>query len=138
VVTLSKKLQSGEWTRGNLMAGECPSREVMKHVTSRWGMLILIVLEQNKTLRFSEIRRKIGGISERMLTQSLQLLEKDGFVNRVAFQVVPPHVEYSLTEMGCEVAAHVRVLADWIEVKFPKISEQWDRHTQVESEITRK
>lgn len=111
--------------RGQLFAEACPSREVLKHVTSRWGVLVLIAL-MTGTHRFSELRRKIGGVSERMLAQTLQWLEQDGFVSRVSYPVVPPHVEYSLTPLGEEVGARVRDLADWIELNLPRISEAWE------------
>ncbi len=113
--SLSQRLE-----RGNLLAEACPSREVLKHVTSRWGVLVLMVLEC-KTHRFAELRRAIGGVSERMLAQTLQWLESDGLVNRVAYEVVPPHVEYSLTPLGKEAATKVRKLADWIEINLPRI-----------------
>ena len=106
--------------RGELMAAACPSREVLKHVTSRWGVLVLIALEGG-TRRFSQLRRMIGGVSERMLAQTLQWLEQDGIVARRAFAVVPPHVEYSLTPLGAEVAEKVRGLADWIELNIDRI-----------------
>ena len=105
---------------GELLSAGCPSRDVLKHVTSQWGVLVLIVLEGG-THRFSELRRKIGGVSERMLAQALQLLEADGFVLRRAYPVVPPHVEYSLTPLGEEVAEKVRILADWIEINLHRI-----------------
>tara|TARA_R110000764_G_scaffold218729_1_gene306223 strand:+ start:8924 stop:9328 length:405 start_codon:yes stop_codon:yes gene_type:complete len=108
--------------RGDLMAAQCPSRDVLKHVTSRWGVLALMALEDG-TLRFSALRQQIGGVSERMLAQTLQALAADGFVNRVSFDVVPPHVEYSLSPLGREVAEKVRGLADWIEVSMPRIAE---------------
>jgi len=110
---LSDALRSGKLA-GNLLAQDCPSRTILKHVTSRWGVLTLIAL-QGRTIRFAALRRLIGGVSDRMLTQTLQQLEADGFVLRQAYDVVPPHVEYSLTPLGEEVAVHVRVLADWIE-----------------------
>lgn len=112
---LSQQLQ-----RGNLLAAACPSRQVLKHVTSRWGVLVLMVLEGG-TQRFSELRRAIDGISERMLAQTLQWLETDGLVQRTAYEVVPPHVEYRLTPLGEQAAAKVRELADWIEVNLPQI-----------------
>jgi DNA-binding HxlR family transcriptional regulator len=118
-VPLSEQLR-----RGNLMAAACPSREVLKHVTSRWGVLVLMALE-TRTHRFSELRRAIGGVSERMLAQTLQWLENDGMVERVAYDVVPPHVEYSLTPLGREAAEKVRVLADWIETSLPRIARVW-------------
>ncbi|GAB7203215.1 winged helix-turn-helix transcriptional regulator [Dickeya oryzae] len=110
--------------RGDLLVAACPSREVLQHITSRWGILILIVLE-SKTLRFSELRRLINGISERMLAQTLQCLEGDGLIHRVAYDVVPPHVEYSLTPLGKEASEKVRVLVDWIEESMPRITEHW-------------
>lgn len=108
------------YRRGQLFATQCPSREILSHITSRWGVLVLIALLSD-THRFSELRRKIGGVSEKMLAQTLQSLEYDGFVRRDQKPVVPPHVEYSLTALGGEVAEHVKTLATWIEVKLPAI-----------------
>lgn len=84
------------------------------------GRADLVALRQG-THRFSDLRRKLGGVSEKMLAQSLQALEQDGFVDRVSYPVVPPHVEYSLTPMGLEVSEKVAALADWIEVNTPKV-----------------
>lgn len=112
---LSRRLQ-----RGDLLAEACPSRDVLKHVTSRWGVLVLMVLEGG-THRYAELRRAVGGVSERMLAQTLQWLEGDGLVLRIAHDVVPPHVEYSLTPLGRDAAKRVRGLADWIEVNLPKV-----------------
>src|SRR4030095_1339238 len=81
--------------------GACPSRGVLEHVTSRWGILVLAVLLDG-TRRFSELRRTIGGVSEKMLAQTLQTLERDGFVHREAHPVIPPRVDYSLTDLGAE------------------------------------
>ena len=106
--------------RGDLTVAGCPSRKALKHLTSQWGVLILITLEGG-THRFSALRRAIDGVSERMLAQTLQWLEQDGMVDRMAFDVVPPHVEYTLTPMGREAAEKVRVLADWVEENLPRI-----------------
>ncbi|MFM2346745.1 MAG: hypothetical protein RL654_1498 [Pseudomonadota bacterium] len=108
--------------RGDLFAEACPSREVLRHVTSRWGVLVLVALRRG-THRFSDLRRVIGGVSEKMLAQTLQALEADAIVLRVAHPVVPPHVEYSLTPMGREVAERVQDLADWIEGSMPAIEQ---------------
>ncbi len=123
--TLSERLM-----RGNVFAELCPSREVLQHVTSRWGVLVLVAL-LGGTHRFSDLRRKIGGVSEKMLAQTLQWLERDGFVLRVAYPVVPPHVEYSLTPLGQEVAQRVQALADWIEGNLATILRA--RGTQAEA-----
>ena len=106
--------------RGELFSVKCPSREILKHVTSRWGVLVLVALMEG-THRFSDLRRKVGGVSEKMLAQTLQCLEKDGFVKRVSLPVVPPHVEYTLTSMGEEVSHKVASLADWIEENTSRI-----------------
>ena len=106
--------------RGDLFAEKCPSREVLKHVTSRWGVLLLVGLLSG-THRFSDLRRKVNGISEKMLAQTLQWLEGDGFVERISYPVVPPHVEYRLTPLGEEIGRKVEALADWIELKLPEI-----------------
>lgn len=106
--------------RGQLFAADCPSRGVLDHVTSRWGVLALVALRDG-TLRFSELRRRIGGVSEKMLAQTLQVLEEDGFVLRTAHPEVPPRVDYRLTPLGTEVAAHVATLVDWIELNLPRV-----------------
>lgn len=122
--TLSEMVAEGA-LRGNVMATACPSRAVLNHVTSRWGVLVLMALETG-ALRFSALKRQIGGVSERMLAQTLKLLESDGFVRRQAFAVVPPHVEYSMTPLGLEAAERVRGLADWIQVNIGRIVEHWN------------
>ena len=106
--------------RGELFVASCPSRQVLKHVTSQWGVLILCTLLAGMH-RFSDLRRKIEGVSEKMLSQTLRFLEADGFIRRVSFPIVPPHVEYSLTPMGEQVAQRVQVLAQWIEEHLPEI-----------------
>lgn len=99
---------------------KCQSRLVLSHVTSRWGPLVLIAL-MGGDLRFSALRRRIGGVSERMLTQSLRLLEGDGLIERIAHQVVPPHVDYRLTPMGEEIAKNVLTLAQCLESNLGEI-----------------
>ena len=109
-----------DFRAANVLAADCPSRLVLGHLTSRWGTLVMIVLATGPH-RFSQLRRSIGGVSERMLAQTLQQLEADGFVLRLAHKVVPPHVDYSLTDLGMEAAAHVVALSAWIEAKLPEI-----------------
>ena len=113
--TLSDRLR-----RGDVLAAACPSRAVLRHLTSQWGVLILIVLEEG-TFRFSTLRRRIDGVSERMLAQTLKALEGDGLVRRVSFDTVPPHVEYLLTDLGAQAARRVRDLVDWVETSLPAI-----------------
>jgi DNA-binding HxlR family transcriptional regulator len=105
----------------------CPSRVVLEHVTSRWGVLVLIAL-LGRSYRFSELRRKVGGVSEKMLAQTLQALERDGFVHRDAKPVIPPRVDYSLTPMGHEVAGQVWVLTRWVESRLDDVFEARDAY----------
>lgn len=104
----------------DVLSERCPSRQLLNHVTSRWGVLVLICL-RDKTLRFSALRRTIGGVSERMLAKTLQTLEADGFVLRKSYNVVPPHVEYSLTPIGREVSGHVETLARCLEANLAEL-----------------
>src|SRR5689334_918741 len=104
-------------------AARCPYRLVLEHVTSRWGVLVLIEL-LDRPHRFSELRRAIGQVarvSEKMLTQTLQTLERDGLVHRDAKPVIPPRVDYSLTALGREAAEQVRVLALWTRDRMPDV-----------------
>jgi Predicted transcriptional regulators len=100
--------------QGNVLATECPSRPVLQHLTSRWGVLVMAVLATG-THRFAQLRRAIGGVSERMLAQTLQQLEADGFVRRHDYGEVPPRVDYALTPLGREAAQHLVALVTWIE-----------------------
>jgi DNA-binding HxlR family transcriptional regulator len=90
----------------------CPSRIVLDHVTSKWGVLVLVALA-GRTLRWGELRRAVEGISEKMLAQTLKTFEADGLVTREALPVIPPHVEYSLTPLGDELVGLLRPLLVW-------------------------
>ena len=114
--------ERNEARSGELLVAACPSRAVLSHVTSRWGVLVLVVLLDGMH-RFSELRREVGGVSEKMLAQTLDALVGDGFVLRYAHPVIPPRVEYSLTPMGREVAERLGVLVDWIEENYPRIAD---------------
>ncbi|MDQ1017095.1 winged helix-turn-helix transcriptional regulator [Streptomyces afghaniensis] len=103
----------------------CPYRLVLEHVTSRWGVLVLSEL-LDRPHRFSELRRAIGryggrGVSEKMLTQTLQTLERDGLVHRDAKPVIPPRVDYSLTDLGREAAEQVRALSEWTRRRMDEV-----------------
>lgn len=108
------------WNLGNVLATDCPSRGILSHLTNRWGTLVMVALATGPH-RFAGLRRRVGGVSERMLSQTLKDLEADGFVLRTAHQVVPPHVDYELTPLGHEAAAHVVALVAWIEGALPRI-----------------
>lgn len=91
----------------------CPSRTVLDHVSSKWGVLILVA-PWNGPQRWSELRRRAEGISEKMLAQTLKTLEGDGFLHREAQPVIPPRVDYSLSDRGRELVAVLLPLVTWI------------------------
>lgn len=110
----------------------CPQRLVLEHVTSRWGVLVLIALDE-RSYRFSELRRALGRVSEKMLTQTLQTLERDGLVHRDAKPVIPPRVDYSLTDLGREVGTQVRALAEWTERRLADVQEAREAYDEARS-----
>ncbi len=116
--------------------GMCPHRLVLEHVTSRWGVLVLMELLE-RSYRFSELRRAIGGVSEKMLTQTLQTLERDGLVHRDAKAVIPPRVDYSLTDLGREAAVQVRALAAWTGERMPDVERARRTYDEARAERAR-
>lgn len=105
---------------GDVFEPRCRARIILKHMTNTWAVLALIALRSGK-LRFGELRRRINGVSERMQAQTLQVLEADGLLIRHSYNVVPPHVDYTLTKLGQEAAERVEALTDWIEQRMPDL-----------------
>lgn len=96
-----------------VLPSQCPTRIVLDHVTSRWGVLVLVSLAEAQ-LRWSELRRRVEGVSDKMLSQTLRTLQEDGLVEREVQPTVPPAVEYSLTDLGQELVARLLPLMEWI------------------------
>jgi DNA-binding HxlR family transcriptional regulator len=92
-----------------------------KHISSLWGLTVLRLLKDNSAMRFSGLKASIGGISDKMLSQTLRNLERDGILQRQDYQLTPPKVEYSLTQLGNECADRLIPLADFIEDKMNAI-----------------
>jgi DNA-binding HxlR family transcriptional regulator len=110
-------------------APDCPGREVLDHVVSKWVMLIMLALAE-RTYRYAALRRRVGGVSERMLALTLRTLEEDGFVARRDYGEVPPRVEYSLTPLGRGLAEHLDALGRWIAKNTPKVLAAREKHRQ--------
>jgi len=111
----------------------CPTRMVLDRIADKWTVLIVGALE-NKTKRFGELRREIGGVSQKMLTQTLRGLERDGLVTRVVYASVPPKVEYSLTELGRTLVRTLEAIRDWSEKNIEdvlKARENYDTQSRV-------
>lgn len=107
---------------GQVLSTDCPSRDILEHLTNKWSVLVLRCLNDG-VHRFSELKQRIEGISEKMLAQTLKMLENDGFILRTVYPVVPPKVEYQLTITGSQAAEKLLYLIGWIETKLPDILE---------------
>ena len=99
---------------GSVLDAQCPSRLVLDRIADKWTALVIQVLARG-TLRYAELRREIGGISQKMLTQTLRSLERDGLVQRTVHPVVPPKVEYALTRLGRTLIEPLHGLCRWSE-----------------------
>jgi DNA-binding HxlR family transcriptional regulator len=104
----------------DVFAHGCPSRPTLEHVTGRWGSLTLTGLLEGP-LRFNELRRRVDGISEKMLSQTLHALERDGLVHREAQPTNPPRVDYSLTELGRQTAERLMALIEHVQQRMPDV-----------------
>lgn len=117
--------------QADVFSSACTSRSALQHLTGRWGALVMGALtSEDEPMRFGVIRRKIEGISERMLSQTLTQLERDGMVVREVLSTIPPNVEYSLTDLGRTVAEPLMALIDLLEAEFPKVLEAQDAYDQ--------
>jgi DNA-binding HxlR family transcriptional regulator len=106
----------------DVFARNCTSREILEVVASKWGVLALLALREG-SYRYNALRRRVEGISEKMLAQMLQQLERDGMVVRDVQATIPPRVEYSLTPIGEEVAARLHALVEVLEASVDEVSE---------------
>lgn len=91
----------------------CPVRSILDGIGGKWSILILDVLGERGTLRFNEISKALGDISQKMLTSTLRHLELDGIISRKVYAEIPPRVEYELTDLGWDLLPNVRNLIDW-------------------------
>jgi DNA-binding HxlR family transcriptional regulator len=107
---------------GDCFNSRCPTRAVLAHVSGRWGSLILAALRRDGVLRFSEVRDRIDGISEKMLAQTLRDLDRDGLLVRTSRPVVPPYVDYRLSDLGAGVAEHLGGLVSWLETNVADLT----------------
>lgn len=112
---------------GNVYSSNCPTREVLNRIGDKWTALIIGVLEED-TMRFSDIRRRIGGISQKMLTQTLRNLERDGLVTRTVYAEVPPRVEYSLTPLGETLTETLAAVRNWAEANIDDVVESQQKY----------
>ncbi|MEU2041313.1 winged helix-turn-helix transcriptional regulator [Nocardia niwae] len=104
----------------DVYSAKCPTREILDHIAGKWTVLIIDALADG-TLRYTDLRHRIDGISQKMLTQTLRQLENDGFVSRTVHPTIPPRVDYTLTELGHSLRTPIAALREWIETNINRI-----------------
>lgn len=114
----------------DVFSKQCPSRGTLEHVTGRWGSLTIGALYEG-SLRFNELRRRVDGVSEKMLSQTLHALERDGLVHREAQPTNPPRVDYELTALGRSVAERLLGLIHLVEGRMPEVLAARERYDEV-------
>ncbi|TXS18272.1 MULTISPECIES: winged helix-turn-helix transcriptional regulator [unclassified Streptomyces] len=125
--TASGPVQDDSDSAFDVFSRRCPSRETLEHVTGRWGGLTLGALHESGA-RFNELRRRVDGVSEKMLSQTLHALERDGLVHREAQLTNPPRVDYGLTPLGSQVAERLMDLIELVEGRMPEVVEARSRY----------
>ncbi|MFC4913315.1 winged helix-turn-helix transcriptional regulator [Actinomadura gamaensis] len=116
---------------------DCETRQILDRVADKWSLLVIALLDE-RSLRFTELRRAVQGVSQRMLTRTLRHLERDGLVQRTVHPVVPPRVDYALTPLGRSLHATIKALVDWTEAHKNAIAaarDAYDRRAAEEAEI---
>jgi DNA-binding HxlR family transcriptional regulator len=121
--------------RWDVMSAACPSRQVLGRVADKWTMLVLSALSAEEVLRFSELRRRIEGVTQKMLTQTLRGLERDGLVERTVYPTVPVTVEYRLTALGHSLAAAVSVIKAWAYENIEDLERARDRYDRAAAAV---
>jgi DNA-binding HxlR family transcriptional regulator len=113
--------------RGDAFDPECPTRVVLDRIGDKWTALVIGALEDG-SLRFTELRARIGGVAPKVLTQTLRAMERDGLLTRTIHAQVPPRVDYELTPLGASLTAPIATLTDWAETHLGRILASRERY----------
>ncbi|SEU34969.1 winged helix-turn-helix transcriptional regulator [Nonomuraea wenchangensis] len=125
--------QARQWD----VRADCDVRQILDRVADKWSLLVIALLDR-RTMRFSELRRTVDGVSQRMLTVTLRQLERDGLVTRTVYPVVPPRVEYALTPLGMSLHETIKSLVIWTEEHQQEISAARSAYDQQAAEEERR
>ena len=104
----------------DVYSAKCPTRQVLDHIAGKWTVLVVDALLEG-TMRYTDLSRRIEGVSQKMLTQTLRGLEADGFVTRTMHPTIPPRVDYNLTELGRSLSEPITALREWTETHINDI-----------------
>ena len=141
-MVLAHRLQVGTWKcythcmvrivdKPNVFNAQCGSQRVLDLIANRWTTLVIYALAKG-TQRYSQLQRTVGGVSQKMLTQTLRNLERNGLVRRQVFPVVPPKVEYTLTPIGQTLIDPLRAVCKWAEEHLQELEQARDRHREAQ------
>ncbi|MFE4774934.1 winged helix-turn-helix transcriptional regulator [Streptomyces sp. NPDC056713] len=121
-------------SRGDLFSPACPTRKLLDRIGTKWiSMAVKVLAEEAGELRFSQMQRQMAGISQKMLSVTLQGMVRDGLVSRRVEPVVPPRVFYRLTPLGLSLEEPLAALREWAEAHMPEIDDANQRYTQAET-----
>jgi DNA-binding HxlR family transcriptional regulator len=121
-------------TPANVLNDLCPSRQVIALIADKWSILILYALSREGTMRYGQLQRTVRGISQKMLTQTLRELERNGLVSRTVYEVVPPQVKYELTDLGKSLRKVLTGVCGWAQDNLAKVAEARVRHDRERSD----
>jgi DNA-binding HxlR family transcriptional regulator len=132
-------METKQQTQPDIFRADCLSRQVLNLIADEWTPLVFYALEED-TMRFGQLLKRIGGISRKMLTQTLREMERNGLVQRVVYPVVPPVVEYSLTPLGQTLREPMEALRIWAYGHLQEVGQarrEYDQrdHTQIQEEV---
>jgi DNA-binding HxlR family transcriptional regulator len=119
----------------NVLTSTCPSRTSLARIANKWTAMIVIVLGRGRT-RFRDLKSAVEGISGKVLTETLRDLERDGLVNRIVFNEVPPRVEYELTELGQTLHGPLSAIGQWAEAHIVEVLDARERYDVVATETS--
>ncbi|MFH8249137.1 winged helix-turn-helix transcriptional regulator [Microbacterium sp. B2969] len=108
-------------TEMDVLAPDCPSRVVFGRIGERWTMFVILALADGRPLRFTDLKRRIGVVTPKVLTETLRALETDGLISREAYRESPPRVEYALTELGLSLLEPIQTMRAWAELHVPEL-----------------
>lgn len=133
-------METKQQTQPDIFRTDCLSRQVLRLIADEWTPLIIYALEENGTMRFGQMLKRIDGISKKMLTQTLRTMERNGLVQRVVYPVVPPVVEYSLTPLGQTLREPMEAIRIWAYGHLPEVAQartmyDQNNHTPIQENV---
>jgi DNA-binding HxlR family transcriptional regulator len=119
----------------NVLSAQCPTRQALDLIADKWTTLLIYLLSRGKQ-RYGDLHRQVGGISQKMLTQTLRKLERDGLVTRHVYPEVPPRTEYELTKLGHTLIGPMGALCEWAGAHLSELEQARRRYDQLQKKAS--